>query len=221
MKMSALPFAGFKRLLAFTLVELLVVIAIILIVIALVTPAVLPVLRSSRINAAASMIVDEFNLSRQLALAQNCDVEVRFYRLGSKSDASDKQFRAFRSFVVNGSDPAKSKPLSKVRYLPEPVIVSGDGQFSTLLDYANANRVGLSHSQEALNGVPGQSEYVSFLFRATGGTNLSPVDPANGGNWFLTVFLENAPKTAATGIPSNYFTAQVDPITGRVRTYRP
>ena len=69
-------------------------------------------------------------------------------------------------------------------------------------------------------GATSPSTYISFLFRSTGGTNLTPVDPPDG-KWFLTVYLANAPKNATTGIPDNYFTALVEPVTGRVRTFRP
>lgn len=166
------------------------------------------------------MLVDELNLAHQIALTQNCDVEVRFYQIGSKIDSKDLQFRAFRSFFPNNRNAAAAQPISAVRYLPEPVIVSSDPAISTLLDYNSAQRSGLTHAQETLPGADNPCNYVSFLFRSTGGTNLMPVDPPEG-KWYLTIYLENAPKNSATGIPDNYFTALVEPVTGRVRTFRP
>lgn len=207
---------------AFSLIELLVVVAIITIILTLITPAVVPLLRASNINQSASMLVDELNLARQTALTQNHDVEVRFYQVASKTDAGDLQFRAFRSFLPNAQNSAAAQPLSAVRYLPEPVILSPDAQYSTLLDYGGigGQRAGLMKGQETLPGNNSSSTYISFLFRSTGGTNLTPVDPPDG-KWFLTLYLENAPRNAATGLPDNYFTALVEPITGRVRTFRP
>jgi uncharacterized protein (TIGR02596 family) len=211
-----------SQLTAFSLVELLVVVAIITVILALITPAVVPLLRASNINQSASMLVDELNLARQTALTQNHDVEVRFYQVASKSDPSDLQFRAFRSFLPNAQNAAAAQPLSAVRYLPEPVVISADARFSTLLDYGGigGQRAGLMKGQETLPAANGPSTYISFLFRSTGGTNLTPVDPPDG-KWFLTLYLENAPKNATTGIPDNYFTALVEPVTGRVRTFRP
>lgn len=208
----------------FTLIELLVVLAIIAVILALVVPAVAPLIRSSNMNKASAMVTDELNLARQIALTQNRDVEVRFYLLPSKSDLNDKRYRAFRSFAAVGSRSVKT-PLSPVKYLPEPVIISTDKDsggniLSTLLDFGNSNRSGLTTGMEDLPGAPG-TFYVSFLFRPTGGTNLTPVDPAAGGNWYLTIYAENAPKSPTLGMPNNYFTAQIDPVTGRVRTYRP
>lgn len=204
---------------AFSLIELLVVVAIIAVILTLITPAVVPLLRASNINQSASMLVDELNLARQTALTKNHDVEVRFYQVASKSDASDLQFRAFRSFLPFAQNAAAAQPLSAVRYLPEPVIISPAAQYSTLLDYGGP-RAGLMKGQEILPGNNSPSTYISFLFRSTGGTNLTPVDPLDG-KWFLTLYLENAPRNATTGIPGNYFTALVEPITGRVRTFRP
>lgn len=207
---------------AFSLVELIVVVSIILILIVLITPSVVPLLRASNVNQSAAMLVDELNLARQIALTQNRDVEVRFYQVASKSDPNDVQFRAFRSFLPNPQNPAAAQALSAVRYLPEPAIISADAQYSTLLDYGGigGQRAGLMKGQEVLPGNTNPSSYTSFLFRSTGGTNLTPIDPPDG-KWFLTLYLENASKNSATGIPDNYFTALVEPVTGRVRTFRP
>jgi uncharacterized protein (TIGR02596 family) len=88
---------------AFTLIELLVVVAIMGLLLALVAPAVVPMMQSSNMNKAAEMISDELNFARQTALTQNRDVEVRFYKLPSPSNAGDLQFRAFRSFAAIGN----------------------------------------------------------------------------------------------------------------------
>jgi len=203
---------------AFSLVELLVVIAILLILMALVLPATTSLMRSMNISRAASLVTDEMNFARQTALSRNRDVELRFYRLGSKLDGNTKQYRAMRSFVADGTDPTKSQPLSKVKYLPDSVILSDNTALSSLLDSDNPARSGLTEGTETLPA--GATEYVSFLFRANGGTSLKPISPPEG-NWFVTVMAENAQVEGGTGLPPNYFTAQVDPVTGRTRSYRP
>jgi len=192
--------------------------AILLILMALLLPATTSLMGSMNISRASSLITDELNYARQTALSRNRDVEVRIYRMESKMDANTKQYRAIRALLADGSDPANSKPLSKVKYLPESVIISDAVAFSTLLDYGNTNRSGLVFSNETLP--IGVTEYVSFLFRANGGTSLTPVTPPIG-NWFLTLYAEKAPTNVATGLPNNYFTAQIDPVTGRLRNYRP
>jgi uncharacterized protein (TIGR02596 family) len=203
---------------AFSLLELLVGIAIMMILMALVLPATSSLMKSMGMGRAVSMITDEMNFARQTALSRNRDVEVRFYRMGSKLDANNKQYRAYRTLLADGIDSAKAQPLSKVKYLPDNVIASGDAAFSTLLDYANSNRSGLVHSNETLPA--GATEYISFLFRANGGTSLRPVTGTNS-LWYLTLQGENVQTNAATGLPYNYFTAEIDPVTGRLRGYRP
>ena len=84
----------------------------------------------------------------------------------------------------------------------------------------NTARSGLSTNQETLPGGAGTVSYVSFLFRATGGTGLTPVTPPIG-IWDLTLYQETASTNSSTGLPKNYATIQVDPVTGAVRTYRP
>ena len=211
--------SGSKIRRAFTLLELLVVIAIMMILMVLMLPATSSLMKSMGMSRAVSMVADEMNFARQTAVSRNHDVEVRFYRLGSELDANNKQYRAFRSLLVDGIDPAKSQPLSRVKCLPDNVIISSNTAFSTLLDYGNPSRSNsLVHSNESLPA--GSAEYVSFLFRANGGTSLKPVAGTNS-LWYLTLHDKNLKTNPATGLPFNYFTAEIDPVTGRLRSYRP
>jgi uncharacterized protein (TIGR02596 family) len=197
---------------AFSLVEMLVVIAIMITLMAIVIPASSSLMGGMNLSRSAGMITDELNFARQTALSRNRDVEVRFYKQGSKLDGNDKQFRAFRSFLIEGADLASWKPLSRVKQLPEPIIISDEVNYSSLLGAPAGN--GLVKSNESLPG-GGNADYVSFLFRANGGTSLKPVTA----NWFLTLYSQKT-KTGVA-LPPNYFTAQVDPVTGRTRSYRP
>jgi len=204
---------------AFTLTEILAVMAVMGIIIAVAIPVVRPMMRASNVNRAATMLIDEFNQARQIALTKNRAVEVRIYQLPKKTGGATA-YRAFRTFLSDGTDPANSKPLGKVKYLPESTVISDSATFSTLLDYGNSNRSGLSHSQENFPSESSPVPYVSFFFVANGGTNLTPVTGSNS-NWFLTLYLEDAEKNATTHLPSNYYNIQIDPVTGRVRSYRP
>jgi uncharacterized protein (TIGR02596 family) len=198
----------------FTLIELLVGLAVIIALMALVVPAVGPIFRSSGLNKSGALVMDELNLARQLAMTKNRDVEVRFYKLRSSAGGEETYFRAIQLW-----DPEKDEAVQKVKYLPEPVIISEDPALSPLLDHSNPGRSGLRQGTADLPSEE-NAEYVSFIFRATGGTNLAPVDPSDG-LWFLTLLLRNDPVEEASGIPANYFTAQVEPVTGRVRSHRP
>lgn len=200
---------------AFTLVELAIVLSIMAVIALLALPSLTPMMQSYNLNRATGMVTDELTFARQAALTRNGDVEVRFYQTGPGNSSSDLQFRAVRSFWS-----ATGQPLDRLSYLPVPIIISSSPQFSSLLDYTNPSRSGLSTGQETLPGNSGTTTYVSFLFRATGGTGLSPVTPPVG-IWNLTLYAENAPANASTGLPNSYAAVQIDPVTGQDRTYRP
>lgn len=200
---------------AFTLVELIVVLSIILILAALIIPTLGPMMQSYNLNRGETMMNDEFTTARQAALTRNSDVEVRFDKIGTASAPADLQFRAFHAILSS-----TSAPLDKISYLPGSIVISPNVLNSTLLDYTNSNRSGLLTGQETLPGSSPPVAYISFLFRATGGTGLTPVTPPVG-IWDVTLLQENASVVPATGLPNNYVTVQIDPVEGQVRVYRP
>lgn len=216
-----MPAAGTFRNRGFTLVELLTVMAVMGILMVLTVPAVGPLIQSYNLNRAASLVTDEFTFARQSALTKNTDVEVRFYQIGLTVYTPGTPFQAFRAYL-----PAQALALDKISYLPGQAIISSQANphpdnpsttFSPLLEYNTFSTV-LSTGTEVLpGGGTTQTAYVSFRFRATGGTNLVPVTSP----WYLTLYSANAPINASTSLPGNYVTIQVDPASGSARTYRP
>jgi uncharacterized protein (TIGR02596 family) len=156
--------------------------------------------------------VDTLNLARQAAMTNNEPVEVRIYKTGGQGSPADLQYRAFRLFTVDANNGKQA--LGTLKRLPEPLIISGSLQYSTLLSNHGASST-LPEDYPA----PNQTAYIWFRFRPNGGTDLTPVEGA-GSNWFLTLIMENAPVTA-NGLPANFFTIQIDPVTGRARSFRP
>lgn len=198
---------------AFSLVEILVVIAIMVVLLAIAVPASSSLLGGMNMGRSAGIIADELNFARQTALSRNRDVEVRFYKVASKVGGGEGRFRAVQSFLIEGLDPAGWKPMSRVKVLPEPIMISDDAAYSSLLKPPSGSG-GITQGNENLPG-HGNSDYVSFLFRANGGTSLKPVTE----KWFMTLLSEKSADQS--GLPANYFTVQVDPVTGRTRSYRP
>ena len=197
----------------FTLLELLVVMAIILILAAAVVPSLINLFRSSRLTNASLTLMDSLNFARQTALTNNCPVELRIYKTGEESNAADLQYRAFRLFTID--DVKGIQPLANLKRFPNPVIISSGTQFSSLMTLISGTS-GLPTDYP----MPDKTAYIAFQFRPSGGTSLLPIE-GSGSNWFLTLLMENTPVSGASGLPANYFTIQIDPVTGRARSFRP
>jgi uncharacterized protein (TIGR02596 family) len=130
-------------------------------------------------------------------------------------------------------------PLDKVQVLPQAVVMDS-GPLSPLIRDANRNTqsdsnptVTPAYIQQAASTDPpiprsiGSSvvgtnySYVAFRFMPDGSTNLPPksVSDANGG-WFVTLHNLNDPMGASSP-PPNFFTLQVDPVSGTLKQFRP
>jgi uncharacterized protein (TIGR02596 family) len=210
-------------------VELIAVIAIVVIIAGLTVPAVSRILRGSQLTQASGMIVGQLSLARQHAMTRNRPVEVRFYRFadpempGETSGVpSSGKFRALQLFEVLENGVAL--PLSKIEVLPQSVIFAYAGQglgVSSLIDLGSAGTPKRPGSDDKAapalpRGVGHNYEYVAFRFLQDGSTNLRLTD-----TWYLTlVGLTDRLKSPAEP-PPNYFTVQINPVSGSTRTFRP
>ncbi len=211
------------RLAAFSLVELLVVVTIIGIIAAFSVPAVTGILRGSAMTQASQLLTDQFGLARQTALSRNRAIEVRLYQYADPevpgeavATTSTWQFRAFQIFEVVESGAAV--PLDMPQRLPGTVIMSARNTFSSLIAGTGQTlKTPGNRDPELPRGVGRNYKYVSFRFLQDGSTNLSPTV---AGGWFVTIHnLTDQP--AGTNPPANFFTLQLDPVSGSTRGFRP
>ena len=209
MKTTSLP-----RRAGFSLIEMLAVIAILVVLIGVLVPAFHSVGRASQLTNATAIVVDEFNLARQTALARNRIVEVRFYSLRHELD-STRAYRAVRTLVAD-EDGKVMLPLEPLKTFPIGIVALKDDQFSTLL--SDTLRPSQTTDTEDLPSAPA-TPYKALRFRPTGGVELTDYTSSND-TWFLTLKNETDPNTSQR--PANNFaTIQVDPVTGRTRQFRP
>jgi uncharacterized protein (TIGR02596 family) len=216
---------------AFSMVELIVVISIIVIIAAFTIPAASTMLRGSQLTQASQIMVDQMSLARQIALGKNRSVEVRFYRYGDpeipgedKNDPSTGDFRAIQLFEVLES--GATVPLNKFQPLPPTVIMSPE-DLSSLIDEnvmgkpKNATKDDDS-APELPRGIGRKYEWVSFRFLQDGSTNLKQTS-----SWFVTLHRarrspdEKFTKQSLDKDVPNFFTLQIDPVSGTTKSFRP
>jgi uncharacterized protein (TIGR02596 family) len=213
---------------AFSLIELIIVISVIVIIAAFTMPAMNTILRGSQLSQGAGILVGELNIARQQALSRNRPIEVRFYHYAdpevpgeSTTDSTTWKFRAMQLFQVLPSGVAV--PLDKIQTLPSGVIFSytnAEG-LSSLIDLPT----GLKPKKPGIDdvaaprlprGVDLNYDYVSFRFLQDGSTDRLPTS-----TWFITIIGINDKLESATKPPPNFFTVQIDPVSGVTKTFRP
>lgn len=213
---------------AFSLIELIIVISVIVIIAAFTIPAMNTLLKGSQLTQGANLLVAQLNIARQQALSRNRQIEVRFYRFADPeipgedvTDLKTGKFRAIQLFQVLPTGVAV--PIDKVQVLPGGVIFAyAEGQgLSSLIDLPSAlkpKKPGIDDKAAPLlpRGVDLKYEYVSFKFLQDGSTDRSPT-----AKWFVTVIGINDKLESATKPPPNFFTVQVDPVSGVTKIYRP
>jgi uncharacterized protein (TIGR02596 family) len=210
----------------FSLVELIVVIGIIAILAGAVMVAGGPLMRASQLSQGAQMVAEQLQLAHQYAMSKDTNVEVRFYQYadtslgevpGTYSGTTGGRYRALQIFALHDNLP--SVPLGTIQRLPKGVCMDSGLTLSSL--FANTKTVPWVPATDPQPSIPSvgtqyQCAYVQFL--GTGGTNLNPQS-----SWFLTVhyYRVSGSSDNLTTPPNNFFTIQVNPINGHIRTFRP
>lgn len=233
MKFPFRPRAGFS------LIEMLMVIAIIGIIATFAVPVATKMIRGTDVTRGSQILADQLTAARQQAIARNKQIEIRFLRFADPETPGESatqpetwKVRGIQLMEVTGSGvPVQLQPIQR---LPGPMVLN-EGRYSSLFDssgsatqtplrFKNANELQDPAIPRFRKSEARRYSYASFRFYPDGSTSLSAK-----GNWFVTMhsWLETTKLSAAAGSDTdpiktvNYFTVQIDPISGATRTYRP
>lgn len=229
---------------AFTLVELLLVIVIIAILLALTTPYILGAISGSKLTTAGEQVMSLLSSAQQIASSEGRSVEIRAFATVDSSMPGDgtpeyRSLALLRYYEAGEAnpDPAPAnsgKPLpapisvivGQVLYLPQGIVIANHSEASTLVTDPSV-RVGSNSATGPPKVIRGGKmedytfqnqpvEMASFVVRADG----TALDPAI--QWCMT--LTDSAKTGGESTPAdwpNFFCIQLDPVNGRIVSYRP
>jgi uncharacterized protein (TIGR02596 family) len=224
----------------FTLIELLAVIALIAVVIAFAVPATTGIMKGTQMSQASQVLNDTLLLARQLAVTKNRPIEVRFYRYGDPdtpgedfSTPENGKWRALQLFEVY--DNGAVLPYAEMVRMPRGIIFQPD-EYSTLLKEELRPAISAKEDKRAPELPIDVNEkrvgrnylWTGFRYLPDGSTDLPPVaaEQADDGSiddkgdrWYLTLLgLVDENKDIRQ---TNFYTIQVDPVAGTLKSFRP
>lgn len=208
----------------FSLAELLVVISVIAFLLAMAAPNIFSLMRSSELATQGDMFRNWLTLAQQKALSTNSDVEVRIYKFQDLDNAQPTaEYRAMQFFQYNPE--GELVPISEIYTLNDPLIFGTSStkgcNLSSILQRGTEKNISDLNSFGA--GIQ-EVSYRSFRFHPDGSTNLNieraSSDNVERKNWYITL-IEERPDGAQSGEIYNFFSVQIDPFNGSIRTFRP
>lgn len=222
---------------AFTLIEMLVVVSIVVLLLAFATPALTRTLQASRLSAAAEAIIGTVAEAQQASLSSNSPVELRFFSFRDNLDQTSlyHSYQIFKVTQVSQSASSATSsiaegvtPLGNLINLPEGIVIPTDADTSKALS-GNGLEDTKDSGQTGYSGVPGAT-YKAFRFMPDG--TCRTVGAAVGGlasltfpnlpeNYFTVTFDVGGADITPDRLPKNFVTIQIDPYTGKARSYKP
>jgi uncharacterized protein (TIGR02596 family) len=199
---------------AFTMIEMIAVVSIVAVLITFSAPYVTGVLNATRLRTAADTVYNRMLEAQSLALLFNTDVELRLYEVPDLIDSTSRPtLRKLRVLTLQPPDVDDEaatasggvfEPVGAITHLEQGVEINPAPEYSSIIDLGFVDA-----PEEDAHG-----RYVAVRFRSDGSASLLPGKP-----WFLTLHEKDA-HLRGTKL-RNFVTIQIDPATGRLRSFQP
>jgi uncharacterized protein (TIGR02596 family) len=201
---------------AFTLVELITVLAIMSVLMLIAMPSIVGTLQANRLTSAGEGLMYRLSRLQQEVATSNHAGEIRFYRFEMEGVRGFHAYQLFAHDAKSGELRALENPI----YFKDSNLTVVEGALSPLLEpAAHGTAEGVwpkSAVDEPFKSL--NAEYFRISFLPNGTTSLS----APLRQCYLTLASEEGGSgEQGARPPANYYTIQVDPVTGRARAYRP
>lgn len=224
----------------FTLIEMLVVVTIIVLLLAFSTPALMRTLQASRLSSSGDSLMGAISEAQQLAMSQNAPVEIRFFSY-SGDFGSPSLFRSYQLFKISLTTEgvgaaAKVKettvPAGNLIKLSEGIVVAANAELSPGLSGNQLSDVKDGGVTPGYSGVE-NAQYAAIRFLPDGSCRKVGATTTVGALTGATLTFQTLPQSFFTitydisadvtvqTLPKNFYTIQIDPFTGKARSYKP
>jgi uncharacterized protein (TIGR02596 family) len=221
---------------AFSLIEMLVVVTIIVLLLAFSTPALMRTMQATRLASVGDGLMGAISEAQQIAYAQNVPVELRFFSYsGDFGDLSlFRSYQLFKVVIVNEGTGAAAQPVESIVpagnliKLSDGIVVASDEALSPAL-----SGEGITDTKDGgvVPGYSGVSEATYNAIRFMPDGSCRKVGTTTDGlavltfqtlpESFFTITYDSGVQITAENLPKNFYTIQIDPFTGKARSYKP
>lgn len=214
---------------------MLVVVAIIVLLMVFSQPALSRTLMASKLSGAGQALLGAVSQAQQLAFANNVPVDIRFFRVpdGFGENPAYRSYQVFKITQVTEGTGAGATikesliPEGNLVNLPENILIVADDELSPALsgdglpDQRENSTIGYSGVEDAT--------YNAWRFMPDGTCrkvgksqdNMATLTYQTLTESFLTITSDTGQAITVANLPKNFFTIQVDPFTGKARSYKP